>query len=72
LLDCNEDAMKHRLIYERKQPELVTGDMFNRLAYLRNQAIEYNANTIDTGSVSQEKSIIMFEDYYQIHLAVLD
>jgi hypothetical protein len=71
LIDCNEEAMMHRLIYERQQPELATDDMFNRLRYLRNQASEYDAKVIDTGLMSKEQAIEIFEDYYKINLVVL-
>jgi hypothetical protein len=60
LIDCREEEMKTRL-YKRGQPELFTADMKNWLAYLRNQAHEFNVTIINTSNLSENEMIGEFE-----------
>ena len=60
-MDCRTDVMAERLINLRKQPELVTPDMKNWLAYLRNQAREMGAPSIDTSDMTTKEVDAAFE-----------
>lgn len=61
LIDCNEKVMKKRLTHDRKQPELLDDDMKNWLKYLRNQAINFGINIIDTSNITKVNVIKSFE-----------
>jgi tRNA uridine 5-carbamoylmethylation protein Kti12 len=52
LVDCDEDTMARRLSEDRDQPELLTPDMRNWLAYLRNQAQEMGVPILDTSRLT--------------------
>ena len=61
LIDCNEEEMEKRLVDDRKQPELFTADMKNWLQFLRRQAEELNAISIDSSKLSKSELLTMFE-----------
>ena len=56
LVDCSEKTMVHRLINERRQPELVHYHMKNWLRFLRKQAIDLNITIINTDELSINES----------------
>jgi hypothetical protein len=62
LIDCNEDVMRSRLVNDRNQPDLFTGDMQNWLKFLRHQALEFNAPIIDSSNLSKEELLEKFEE----------
>lgn len=62
LIDCNEEKMVQRLVYERNQAELVNDDMKNWLQYLRNQAKDFGAHIIDTSNISKEAAMLQCEE----------
>jgi cytidylate kinase len=62
LVDCSEKNMNHRLSKERMQPELVTDEMFNWRAVLREQALELHVDIIDTNVLGKEQSVVAFEE----------
>lgn len=61
LIDANEEKMIERLSGSRNQPELANQDMKNWLGFLRKQAKELNAPTIDTSDKSKDDIVIEFE-----------
>jgi 2-phosphoglycerate kinase len=62
LIDCSEEEMEKRLYNDRRQPELFNDDMKNWLKYLREQANEFGAMRINTTNLSENETLMAFED----------
>ena len=62
LIECSEEVMGYRLIYERRQPELFNEDMKNWLKFLRCQAMEMGASVIETSNASKEEVVLKFKE----------
>ncbi len=62
LIDCDEDTMRQRLLNNREQPELVSEDMRNWLAFLRTQATRKNVRIVDTSSQSLEHAVCLIQE----------
>ena len=54
--------MTFRLTHKRKQPELLTNDMKNWLAYLRNQALDLGVPIIDTSFLNEQEVVQLLEN----------
>ncbi len=67
LIDCSNEAMSYRLTKKRFQPELLTPEMANWLAFLRNQAKEMRVNSIDTSTLSKEQMLEQFEQTCELN-----
>jgi energy-coupling factor transporter ATP-binding protein EcfA2 len=50
LLDCRDSVRAARLRENRRQPDLASEDMMRWAEFLRNEAIEYGYDILDTGS----------------------
>ena len=61
LIDCSDKVMAKRLTEMRKQPELVTKDMYNWLHFLRKQAKKLNAQIIETSNKNKTEVLNSFE-----------
>lgn len=62
LLDCSAEVMTYRLTHHREQAELLTQDMYNWLAFLRNQASELGEIVVDTTGMASEDVLTEFEN----------
>ncbi len=57
LFDCSDDERKHRLINERKQPELANNQMMDWARYLRERCIGKNHTILDNTNYTPEESL---------------
>ena len=57
LVDCDDATRAHRLITERRQPDLANPKMMMWAAYLRNEAQEAKCQVLDTAGVTLESSV---------------
>jgi broad-specificity NMP kinase len=58
-------SLVQRFTHDRKQPELFNEDMKNWLQYLRNQAKDFDANSIDTSNKTNSEVLKSFEQIIQ-------
>lgn len=58
-------SLVQRFTHDRKQPELFNEDMKNWLQYLRNQAKDFDANSIDTSNKINSEVLKSFEQIIQ-------
>ena len=57
LVDCDDETRRHRLVTERRQPELANPEMMNWAAYLRREAKAAGCDVLNTSEVSLEHSV---------------
>ncbi|MBA2655432.1 MAG: AAA family ATPase [Tatlockia sp.] len=67
LIDCSNEAMNYRLTKKRLQPELLTPEMANWLAFLRKQASDMGIRSIDTSLLTKEQMLQQFEEVGELH-----
>jgi dephospho-CoA kinase len=51
LVDCDDATRTHRLMQERRQPELANQGMMDWAAFLRREALEADCEVLDTATV---------------------
>lgn len=57
LVDCDDETRARRLTLDRGQPDLANTDMMNWASFLRNEALAYGCEILDTSALTKEQAI---------------
>ncbi len=57
LVDCDDETRTHRLMVERRQPELANAEMMIWATFLRREALAKKCATLDTSRLSLDESV---------------
>jgi len=66
LVDCDDATRAHRLISERRQPDLASPKMMIWAAYLRKEARETGCEVLETTGTSLESSVLQVRRYLEL------